>query len=212
MIGNMIKKPISLLGAGGMAREFVSWITQSNYEIEYLYDSNQHIDVLRKIGECRYPVSRKFRKESLYIMAVGYPNTKEKIINSIKEKINWADAIVHPSVIIGNNIILSKGSVVCPLSVLTADIIIKKLATINTLVTIGHNCRIGEMFHASPGSTVSGNVSIGDRVFLGTNACIKEKITVCNDVIIGAGTVVIKDITESGIYAGNPAIQIGCNK
>jgi acetyltransferase-like isoleucine patch superfamily enzyme len=30
-------------------------------------------------------------------------------------------------------------------------------------------------------------------------------VSVCDEVVIGAGAVVTKDITEKGIYAGNPA-------
>jgi len=30
-------------------------------------------------------------------------------------------------------------------------------------------------------------------------------VSICDDVVIGAGAVVTSDITEPGIYAGNPA-------
>ncbi|GIS45095.1 MAG: hypothetical protein Ct9H90mP16_21650 [Candidatus Poseidoniales archaeon] len=30
-------------------------------------------------------------------------------------------------------------------------------------------------------------------------------VNICDDVVIGAGSVVTKDITEPGTYAGNPA-------
>jgi acetyltransferase-like isoleucine patch superfamily enzyme len=33
-------------------------------------------------------------------------------------------------------------------------------------------------------------------------------VAVCDDVVIGAGAVVTKDITEPGIYAGNPARKL----
>lgn len=45
---------------------------------------------------------------------------------------------------------------------------------------------------------------IGNRVSVGTNATILP-VTICDDVVIGAGAVVTKDITEPGIYVGNPA-------
>ena len=45
---------------------------------------------------------------------------------------------------------------------------------------------------------------IGNRVSIGTNATILP-VSICDDVVIGAGSVVTKDITEPGIYAGNPA-------
>ena len=45
---------------------------------------------------------------------------------------------------------------------------------------------------------------IGNRVSIGTNATILP-VTICHQVVIGAGAVVTKDITEPGIYVGNPA-------
>ena len=45
---------------------------------------------------------------------------------------------------------------------------------------------------------------VGDRVSIGSNATILP-VTICSDVVIGAGAVVTRDITEPGIYAGNPA-------
>jgi acetyltransferase-like isoleucine patch superfamily enzyme len=45
---------------------------------------------------------------------------------------------------------------------------------------------------------------IGNDVSIGTNATILP-VSICDTVVIGAGSVVTKDITEPGIYAGNPA-------
>jgi serine acetyltransferase len=41
-------------------------------------------------------------------------------------------------------------------------------------------------------------------VSIGTHASILP-VTICDHVVIGAGAVVTKDITEPGIYVGNPA-------
>jgi acetyltransferase-like isoleucine patch superfamily enzyme len=45
---------------------------------------------------------------------------------------------------------------------------------------------------------------IGNNVSIGSNATILP-VSICNNVVIGAGAVVTQDITESGVYAGNPA-------
>jgi acetyltransferase-like isoleucine patch superfamily enzyme len=44
---------------------------------------------------------------------------------------------------------------------------------------------------------------VGNHVSIGTNATILP-VKICDHVVIGAGSVVTKDITASGIYAGNP--------
>lgn len=85
------------------------------------------------------------------------------------------------------------------------------------LVTIGNNCFIGHgvMFinDTMKNGPANGDrskwkrTSIGNNVSIGSNATILP-VEICNDVIIGAGSVVTKNITEPGTYAGNPARKI----
>lgn len=51
------------------------------------------------------------------------------------------------------------------------------------------------------------STSVGDRVSIGTNATLLP-VSICSDVVIGAGSVVTRDITEPGIYVGNPARKL----
>jgi acetyltransferase-like isoleucine patch superfamily enzyme len=86
------------------------------------------------------------------------------------------------------------------------------------LVEIGNHCFIshGAMFINDlfeKGGPAQGNknlwkrTKIGNNVSIGTNATILP-VTICNNVVIGAGSVVTKNISESGIYAGNPAKKL----
>ena len=45
---------------------------------------------------------------------------------------------------------------------------------------------------------------IGSKVSIGSNATILP-VKICDNVVIGAGSIVVKDITVPGVYAGNPA-------
>ena len=82
------------------------------------------------------------------------------------------------------------------------------------LVTIGNDCFIshGAMFinDLFVAGCPAGNpdswqtTRLGNRVSVGTNATILP-VTICDQVVIGAGAVVTRDITQSGIYVGNPA-------
>ena len=86
------------------------------------------------------------------------------------------------------------------------------------LVTIGQDCFIGhgvmfinDLF--SEGGPARGDKSkwkstqIGNHVSIGSNATILP-VSVCDEVVIGAGAVVTKNITEPGVYVGNPAKKI----
>ena len=86
------------------------------------------------------------------------------------------------------------------------------------LVNIGSDCFIGHgvMFIndlLSEGGPARGdknkwkNTLVGNHVSIGSNATILP-IEICDHVVIGAGSVVTKNISEPGTYAGNPARKI----
>jgi acetyltransferase-like isoleucine patch superfamily enzyme len=87
-----------------------------------------------------------------------------------------------------------------------------------SLVKIGENCFVGhgvmfinDMFRE--GGPAGGDSSkwkethIGNHVSIGSNATVLP-VSICDHVVIGAGAVVTKDITEPGVYAGNPARKL----
>lgn len=92
---------------------------------------------------------------------------------------------------------------------------IQSHAFICGLVTIGDDCFIshGAMFindRFAIGGPAQGRrdlwrpTRLGHHVSVGTNATILP-VSICDHVVIGAGAVVTRDLTEPGIYAGNPA-------
>ncbi len=53
---------------------------------------------------------------------------------------------------------------------------------------------------------------IGDNVIIGAHACIIGNIRIGNNVVIGAGSVVVKDIPDNCVVAGNPSKILYQNK
>ena len=104
---------------------------------------------------------------------------------------------IQNDVKIGNNCKIQSHSFIC------------ELVTIGDATVVAHGVMfINDLF--SIGGPAKGNkdlwraTKIGNNVSIGSNATILP-VTICDNVVIGAGSVVTKDITESGIYAGNPA-------
>jgi acetyltransferase-like isoleucine patch superfamily enzyme len=84
-----------------------------------------------------------------------------------------------------------------------------------SLVTIGSHCFIGHGVMFINDAFKSGGPAMGDKakwksttiadhVSIGSNATILP-VSICSQVVIGAGSVVTKNISRPGIYAGNPA-------
>jgi len=119
---------------------------------------------------------------------------------------------------------LGDGSFVGPFTEIQKGVVIGKRTKVQShsfvceLVTIGDDCFIGHgvMFINdvfSGGGPARGNrtlwksTTIGNQVSIGSNATILP-VQVCDNVVIGAGSVVTRDITEPGVYAGNPAKKL----
>lgn len=69
--------------------------------------------------------------------------------------------------------------------------------------------KIGDYFsciHCTTlGAKGNGRPVIGNNVTLGANVTIIGHVHIGNNVIVGAGSVVVKDVPDNCVVAGNPA-------
>ena len=76
-------------------------------------------------------------------------------------------------------------------------------ATILNAESIGDNF---SCIHCTTlGATPKGRPVLGDNVSLGANVTIIGPVHIGNNVVIGAGSVVVKDVPDNCVIAGNPA-------
>ena len=82
---------------------------------------------------------------------------------------------------------------------------------IDSLVMVGHNCRIGSHCVLCGHVGLAGSVALGDRVVLAGQAGIADHVSIGNDVVVGPQTGVGKDIAAGtvwlGFFFGHPARQ-----
>ncbi len=131
---------------------------------------------------------------------------------TVVEPVNLYECTIGDHVFVGPFVEIQKGVII------GADTRVQSHAFICELVRIGKNCFIshGVMFINDvfkKGGPAGGDKSlwftteIGDHVSIGTNATILP-VKIVSNVVVGAGSVVTKDITSPGVYAGNPARKI----
>ena len=144
------------------------------------------------------------------------PNVREAAIVDV----TFGDSVtvVQPVNLYGCRV--GSGSFIGPFVEVQRDVVIGQRCKIQShaficeLVTIGDDCFIshGAMFVNdlfATGGPATGQrelwrfTKLGNHVSIGTNVTVLP-VTICDHVVIGAGSVVTKDITEPGIYAGNP--------
>jgi acetyltransferase-like isoleucine patch superfamily enzyme len=151
---------------------------------------------------------------------VPQPRIKSVAIRDVKF---GADVtVIEPVNLYGCTI--GDGTFVGPFVEIQAGAVIGKRCRIQShafvcgLVTIGDDCVVshGAMFindlfadggPAKGDRTKWRSTRIGSHVSIGTNATILP-VSICDHVVIGAGSVVTREITAAGVYAGNPARRL----
>ncbi|AEI50308.1 acyltransferase [Runella slithyformis] len=127
--------------------------------------------------------------------------------------------VVEPTNLYG--CLIGSHSFIGPFVEIQKDVIIGQNCRIQShtficeLVNIGDNCFIGHGVMFVNDLFKNGRPAQGDKMLwkktrIGNNVSIGSGVTllaveICDNVVIGAGAVVTKNITKSGIYAGNPA-------
>jgi len=141
-------------------------------------------------------------------------------------------SIVHPTAVIGvpgnnimktsegrivnmkhmGNVVLEEYTEVQALSVIHraafGSTIIRKNAQIFAKVNIGHNCDIGESTIVCPGTMLAGGTKVGKNCYIWQGVITRSNISICDNVVIGAGSLVMKNIYEPGVYFGSPVKYI----
>jgi putative colanic acid biosynthesis acetyltransferase WcaB len=82
-------------------------------------------------------------------------------------------------------------------------LVVNAHARIGSDCTLRHCTTIGSKVLASGEERPS--PALGDRVDVGSNVVILGGISIGDDVVVGAGSVVIRDVADGAVVAGNPA-------
>lgn len=141
-----------------------------------------------------------------FVIAIGDSYIREKIANELPVK--WYTAI-HPTAVISSlDVEIGEGTVVMANAVINSSAKIGKHCIINTGAIVEHDNVLEDYVHLSPNVVLSGIVKVGKSTHIGAGSCTKQVLNIASDCVFGAGSVIVKDITESGTYAGVPVKKI----
>ena len=203
-----MNKKIVLVGYGGHAFVAADILLATGFDIIGYCDN---VEKEFNPFNLNYLGSEKdfFAKESnatLYgaFVAIG-DNYLRRIITESLVALNVSIVnAIHPKAIISSHVKLGIGIFVAAKVVVNACSAIGDGVICNTSSSIDHECTIGNFTHVAPGVILCGNVAIGNHCLIGANTTIIPGKKISNDIIIGAGSVVISNIENKGIYSGSP--------
>ena len=205
-------KRLIIVGAGGFGREVYAWAEAHPdcgrlWEIAGFLDDNP-----AALDRFDYPVSilaavvdYSPQSNDLFLCAIGSPAIKRMVCGKLLGSGAEFISLVHPTVVIGFNVEIGVGTIICPHAIVTCDVAIGDFVAINCHSSIGHDVRIADWVTLSGHCDVTGQTELGEMAFLGSGARILPLKKVGARAMVGAGSVVISHVPTNAKVFGNPA-------
>lgn len=202
------ERPI-IIGGGGHARSLVAMAPEYLRPLAYV-DPKDDLPLDWLGDDDMFLTDSFFTDEPLIIGYVAPASCsmapRRRIINRYAGRrftsIIAHDAIVEPDSVIG------AGTMIFHRATVNTGVFMGDHVIVNTGAIIEHDTIVGSNTVIGPGAILAGGVTVGSDVYIGAGACLRNGITVCDGAIVGMGAIVVHDITEPGVYVGNPARKI----
>jgi sugar O-acyltransferase (sialic acid O-acetyltransferase NeuD family) len=210
-----MSEPIVLVGGGGHCLACIDVIESSGNKIAGIIDKEVSIKMndYRVLGNDD-SIGDLIKGHS-FLITVGFiknPEPRILLYEKIKALGGRFSTIVSPHALLAKQSSIGEGTIIMHHALVNAYAKIGNNCIINNKALIEHGSVIGDHTHISTGAVVNGDCMIGNAVFIGSNTVIGQGIHIADKVIVGAGSVVVKNISEAGVYAGNPAKKISGGK
>ena len=205
-----------IIGAGGFGREMVAWAEQSvqvgrDWELKGLIDDDLEAfahkpspgKLLGKIQDYQ-PSSGE-----VFICAIGVPEIKRKCSELIASRGGRFTQLIHRTVVLGHEVELGEGVVLCPYVVVSANNRLGRGVGVNIHASIDHDANVGDWSQINCHADLTASVEVGESVFMGSRVSVIPHITIGDGAYIGAGSVVLRDVAAGWKVVGSPARRIG---
>jgi sugar O-acyltransferase (sialic acid O-acetyltransferase NeuD family) len=205
-------RKLLILGAGGHAKVVAEIARLNQWEVVGFIDG---VNPKRK-GESFYGskilggdevLEDLFRSDVEHaIVAFGNNRLRVQTAMNLDQMGFQLPTAVHPSAICSGDVDIGDGTVIAAGAVIGPSTSIGRFAIVNTQASLDHECRVCDGAHVGPGALVTGGVVVGKRAWIGAGAVIADHKQIGTDSIVGAGAVVVRDVPESVVVMGVPAI------
>jgi sugar O-acyltransferase (sialic acid O-acetyltransferase NeuD family) len=177
---NDIVPPGAAIGSEPVLGPFAAWCT--------LPDETAFLAPLHKVKEA--PI------RAVLIEALGIPDAR------------WA-RVVDPDAIVAPDAVCAPGSFLAPHSIVMPAARIGRHVAVRQGATVSHDTHVDDFCMIAINVCVAGYARIETGAHLGPGALIREGLRIGRYSIVGMGAVVIRDVPDFAIVAGNPARVIG---
>lgn len=106
-------------------------------------------------------------------------------------------------VLIGDNVQIGALSIICRGAI--EDTVIESGVKIDNCCSIAHNDHIGQDSMIICGTKLFGSVTVGRCAYISGGVTVKNGLKIGENSLVGLGSVVIHDVEDGQVVAGNPA-------
>jgi len=149
-------------------------------------------------------------RQRLVCVGIADPRVRNKVVDKCMDHGFDFFSINDETHIRFGNVDVGEGGIFCGFTMVTGDSHIGKHFHCNIYSYVAHDCRIGDFVTFAPRVCCNGRVQIDDLAYIGTGALLKQgnknkPLRIGRGAIVGMGAVVLKDVPEGAVVAGNPA-------
>lgn len=112
-------------------------------------------------------------------------------------------SLIAPSATVTPNSSLGDGCAVMAGAIINRAVLGRHVI-VNSGAIVEHDCVVGDNTFIGPGAVIGGFTTIGSNCFIGLGTKIANGLKINDNITVGMGAVVDHDLTEPGIYHGNP--------
>jgi len=213
---NSLRRDIVIVGVGGSSRDLIELIEALNqdastWNIIGIVDDDPVVHGSTVFG---YPVLGSTGllvsgSLGLVHVAIGVANERQLLIRKeirkgLRLPADLYPILVHPSAVVSSRAHLSEGAVIMSGVSCSGRVKIGTGVLILQNSAIGHDAIVGDFASISINVSVGGSASIGEGAYLGINCSILPGRRIGKESVIGMGAVIIRDIPNFCVAAGNP--------
>lgn len=203
---------IVLVGGGGHALVVAEAAGGRSLTIAGFYDDREGTALEARLGSRRLGRLEDFIRSAgslPFIISVGSPELRERLVNSIGPSGARGATVIHPAAHVSETASLGPGVYVGPGAVVHSFAQVGAHAIINSGAVVEHECSIGVGCHVAPGSVLGGAAAAGAYTLVGLGSRVLPRVRIGDRAIVGAGAVVIENVPDSVTVVGVPARRIG---
>ena len=206
-------KNLILIGGGGHCKSVIDVAESAGYTILGILDRSipdgETVLGYKVLGND--DLIEPYLNKAEFLVTVGQiksPAIRIRLNKMVKDAGGRLATVIAPTAHVSKYATIGEGTVVMHQAVVNAGTQIGVGCIVNTFANIEHDVKLGDFCHVSTGAMVNGEAVIGEGTFIGSQSVVNQCVKVSNMIVVASGSVVHKDITEAGIYAGNPIKRV----